>query len=186
MLRAKAVKFKKGEVRARDKILTSTDTVGKLAGIPIVVNFVNASNKSKTLRKVLEKTLGVSARAHVPDYHSNTFRKQQSSYNGIPANQAEAGEKTSGKVALFATCYTNYNEPAVGKDMVAVLEHNGIPVTLVDKEQCCGMPKLELGDLDAVEQAKNVNIPALAAMVDAGWDLISPVPSCTLMFKRRC
>jgi Fe-S oxidoreductase len=184
MLRAKAVKFKKGEVRARDKILTSTDTVGKLAGIPIVVNFVNASNKSKTLRKVLEKTLGVSARAHVPDYHSNTFRKQQSSYNGIAANQAEAGEKTSGKVALFATCYTNYNEPAVGKDMVAVLEHNGIPVTLVDKEQCCGMPKLELGDLDAVEQAKNVNVPALAAMVDAGWDLISPVPSCTLMFKQ--
>jgi len=184
MLRAKAVKFKKGEVRTRDKILTSTDTVGKLAGIPIVVNFVNASNKSKTLRKVLEKTLGVSARAHVPDYHSDTFRKQQSSYNGIAANQAEAGEKTSGKVALFATCYTNYNEPAVGKDMVAVLEHNGIPVTLVDKEQCCGMPKLELGDLDAVEQAKNANVPALAAMVDAGWDLISPVPSCTLMFKQ--
>jgi hypothetical protein len=50
MLRAKAVKFKKGDVRTRDKILTSTDTVGKLAGIPIVVNFVNASNKSKTLR----------------------------------------------------------------------------------------------------------------------------------------
>ena len=184
MLRAKAVKFKKGEVRTRDKILTSTDTVGKLAGIPVVVNFVNASNKNKTLRKVLEKTLGVSARAHVPDYHSNTFRKQQSSYNGIAANQAEAGEKTSGKVALFATCYTNYNEPAVGNDMVAVLEHNGVPVTLVEKEQCCGMPKLELGDLDAVEQAKNVNIPALAAMVDAGWDLISPVPSCTLMFKQ--
>ena len=184
MLRAKAVKFKKGEARTRDKILTSTDTVGKLAGIPIVVNFVNASNKSKTLRTVLEKTLGVSARAHVPDYHSNTFRKQQSSYNGLSAEQAEAGEKTNGKVALFATCYANYNEPAVGKDMVAVLEHNGIPVTLVDKEQCCGMPKLELGDLDAVEQAKNVNVPALAAMVDAGWDLVSPVPSCTLMFKQ--
>ncbi len=184
MLRAKAVKFRKGEVRTRDKILTSTDAVGKLAGIPVVVNFVNASNKSKTLRKVLEKTLGVSARAHVPDYHSNTFRKQQSAHNGLSADQAEAGEKTSGKVALFATCYTNYNEPAVGKDMVAVLEHNGIPVTLVDKEQCCGMPKLELGDLDAVEQAKNVNVPALAAMVDAGWDLISPVPSCTLMFKQ--
>jgi len=184
MLRAKAVKFKKGDVRTRDKILTSTDTVGKLAGIPIVVNFVNASNKSKTLRKVLEKTLGVSARAYVPEYHSNTFRKQESTHHGLSADQAVTGEKTSGKVALFATCYTNYNEPAVGKDMVAVLEHNDIPVTLVDKEQCCGMPKLELGDLDAVEQAKNVNVPALAAMADAGWDLISPVPSCTLMFKQ--
>jgi len=44
MLRAKAVKFQKGDVRKRDKLLTSTDTVGKLAGIPIVVQFVNAAN----------------------------------------------------------------------------------------------------------------------------------------------
>jgi len=184
MLRAKAVKFKKGEVRKRDKILTSTDTVGKLAGIPVVVNFVNASNKNKTLRNVLEKTLGVSARAHVPDYHSNTLEKQQSKHKGLSAEQAKPGEKTNGKVALFGTCYGNYNEPSIGTDMVSVLEHNDIPVTLVEKEQCCGMPKLELGDLDAVEQAKNVNIPALAALVDEGWDLIAPVPSCTLMFKQ--
>ncbi|HBE91225.1 MAG TPA: Fe-S oxidoreductase, partial [Gammaproteobacteria bacterium] len=86
--------------------------------------------------------------------------------------------------ALFATCYGNYNEPAVANDMVAVLEHNDIPVALAEKEQCCGMPKLELGDLKAVQQAKEANIPALAAMVDAGYDLISPVPSCTLMFKQ--
>ncbi len=184
MLRAKAVKFKKGEVRKRDKILTSTDTVGKLAGIPIVVNVVNASNKNSGIRKILEKKLGVSARAHVPEYHSNTFRKQQGSHTGISARVAKPGEKTNGKVALFATCYGNYNEPTVGRDMVSVLEHNGIPVTLLEKEQCCGMPKLELGDLESVEAAKNVNVPALAAMVDAGWDLISPVPSCTLMFKQ--
>jgi len=184
MLRAKAVKFKKGEVRTRDKILTSTDTVGKLAGIPVVVNFVNASNKSGALRNVLEKTLGVSARANVPEYHSDTLEKQYAKYNGLTADQATAGEKTNGKVALFATCYGNYNEPEIGKDMISVLEHNEIPVTLVEKEQCCGMPKLELGDLDAVEKAKNANIPALAALVDAGWDLIAPVPSCTLMFKQ--
>jgi glycerol-3-phosphate dehydrogenase subunit C len=36
MLRAKAVKFRKGETRLRDKVLTSTDLVGSLAGIPVV------------------------------------------------------------------------------------------------------------------------------------------------------
>jgi len=55
MLRAKAVKFKKDEVRRRDRILTSTDSVGKLAGIPIVVNFVNASNKNGTLRQCVKQ-----------------------------------------------------------------------------------------------------------------------------------
>ncbi len=37
MLRAKAVKYKKGETSFRDKLLSSTDAVGKLASIPVVV-----------------------------------------------------------------------------------------------------------------------------------------------------
>jgi len=65
-----------------------------------------------------------------------------------------------------------------------VLEHNGIPVTLVNQEVCCGMPKLELGDLDKVEQAMQFNIPQLVKMVDAGYDITAPVPSCVLMFKK--
>jgi Fe-S oxidoreductase len=46
------------------------------------------------------------------------------------------------------------------------------------------MPKLELGDLEAVQKAKNSNIPELAYWVDMGWDIVTPVPSCTLMFKQ--
>jgi len=74
--------------------------------------------------------------------------------------------------------------PTMDEDLVAVFEHNGIPVTLAEKEACCGMPKLELGDLDAVARAKELNIPLLAAWVDKGWDIVTPVPSCTLMFKQ--
>ena len=69
-------------------------------------------------------------------------------------------------------------------DLVAVYEHNGIEVALAEKEVCCGMPKLELGDLDAVVRAKEINIPVLAAWVDKGWDIVTPIPSCTLMFKQ--
>ena len=95
-----------------------------------------------------------------------------------------ATEKTTGKVAIFATCYGNYNSPQLGEDMVKVLRHNDIPVTLVDQEQCCGMPKLELGDLESVAKAKEVNIPVLSKMVDQGWDIMAPVPSCVLMFRQ--
>ena len=55
---------------------------------------------------------------------------------------------------------------------------------VVKNTVCCGMPKLELGDLDAVETLKNHNIPLLARLVNEGWDIISPVPSCTLQFKQ--
>ena len=87
-------------------------------------------------------------------------------------------------MAIFATCFGNYNEPDLGEDLIKVLRHNGIEVTLVNRERCCGMPKLELGDLRAVEKAKQANIPELDKMVAGGWDIIAPVPSCVLMLRQ--
>jgi len=183
MLRAKAVKFNKTPPRLRDRLLTSTDTVGKLAGIPIVTGAVNAGNRSRAGRKLLQKTLGVHPDAILPGYHGKTLRKSLAGLDEADKTAAAAGP-TRGRVAVFATCYGNYNEPQIGQDLVAVMQHNHIPVTLVDKEQCCGMPKLELGDLESVKAAKEANIPALLALVDAGWDIVAPVPSCVLMFKQ--
>jgi len=183
MLRAKAIKFRKGETKSRDRLLTNTDIVGKLAGIPIVVDIVNAVNTTSLTRKVLDSTLGVHPDAILPKYHSNTLRKRIAKRPKLNV-EANPTATTTGKVALFSTCYGNYNEPQVGEDLVAVLEHNGIPVTIADKERCCGMPKLEIGDLDAVQEAKEANIPQLVKLVDAGWDIIGPVPSCVLMFKQ--
>ncbi|HEX9801753.1 MAG TPA: heterodisulfide reductase-related iron-sulfur binding cluster [Gammaproteobacteria bacterium] len=183
MLRAKAVKFDKGEIKTRDRILTSTDTVGKLAGIPVVAGIVNAANKARPTRKLLEAVLEVHAEARVPEYHANTLRKRLADRIGGTAEGIPAGP-TRGKVALFATCYGNRNEPETGEDLVAVFEHNGIPVTLAEREQCCGMPKLELGDLQAVDRAREINIPQLARLVDEGWDIVAPVPSCALMFRQ--
>ena len=181
MLRAKAVHYKEHGASVRDRVLSSTDAVAKLAGIPIVVNTVNAANKMPVFRKVLDKVLGVHEKAKVPEYHSKTIRKK---YAGYESASFKAGEKTKGKVAVFATCYGNYNEPHMGDDLKAVFEHNDIAIRFVNKEQCCGMPKLELGDLESVAKAKEVNVPELAKLVDAGWDIIAPVPSCVLMFKQ--
>ena len=182
MLRAKSYKFKNGDVKTRDRILTSTDTVGNLAGIPVVAQVVNAANKFGPARKALEMVLGVHADAKLPEYQSNTLRKRLAGHESI-AEAVPAG-RTKGKIAMFATCYTNRNEPGPGEDFVAVYEHNGIPVTIAQKERCCGMPKLELGNLEAVKEAKEFNIPILAKLVDEGWDLTGLVPSCVLMFKQ--
>ena len=183
MLRAKAVRFKKQGASFRDRVLSSTDLVGSLAGIPVVAEVVNAANRSATGRRVLEATLGVHRNAPVPSYHSNTFQKRQARHHG-PELQPVATAETSGKVALFATCYGNRNHPGMNEDLVAVLEHNGIAITTVPDEKCCGMPRLELGDLDSVERLMEHNIPKLAALVDQGWDILIPIPSCALMFKQ--
>jgi len=182
MLRAKAVKAKKGEVRLRDKVLASTDVVGSIAGIPVVAQAVNAINKTETGRKLLDATLGVAVDAPVPDYHSNSARKQLAGRE--LAAPATPTAETRGKVVLFTTCYGNRNEPDLNIDLVEVFEHNGIPVKIVSQEKCCGMPKLELGDLEAVARHKETNIPALKQAIDEGYDIVAPIPSCVLMFKQ--
>ncbi|MBI2308594.1 MAG: Fe-S oxidoreductase [Rhodocyclales bacterium] len=182
MLRAKAVHFKTGQTRLRDKLLTSTDLVGKFCGIPIVAPTVNAVNKVGALRQVAQRVAGIHAEAWLPEFDSRPLRKR---LRQLPADTpGEPAGRTRGKVALFATCYMNRNEPGPGEDFAAVFAHNGIPVTLAVKEQCCGMPKLELGDFESVKKAKEANIPVLAKLVDDGWDLTALIPSCVLMFRQ--
>jgi Fe-S oxidoreductase len=182
MLRAKAAAHRRGEMAASAKILSSTTTLGKFATIPVVVNAVNALNRSPTARKLLEKTLGVHRDARVPAYARPTARKRLKHLDG--AGPAQAAGRTRGKVALFATCYCNYAMPEPVEDLAAVLRHNGIAVTLVAREVCCGMPKFELGDLDAVAKYKQTNIPALAAAIRDGYDITAAIPSCILMFRQ--
>ena len=186
MLRAKAVRFRQGRTSFRDRLLTSTDLVGTLAGIPVVAQVVNAANRIRPARQLLSRTLGVHPDAKLPDYHSDNLRRRVARRR--PADSANlapvATDRTTGKVALFATCYGNRNAPQLGSDLIAVFEHNGIPVRLTPQERCCGMPKMELGDLETVAKLKDFNAPVLAALIDEGYDIVAPIPSCVLMFKQ--
>ena len=182
MLRAKAIKFKQGGVRGGEKFLASTDVHGQFAGIPVVVQTVNAVNKTRLARKAMDKALGVHPEAWMPELATKRFRWSADKQGR--ATVVNNGQRTPGKVAIFATCYVNYNEPGIGHDLIKLLEHNEIPYTIVDKESCCGMPKLELGDLDGVARHKQANMPLLARYAQEGWAIVSAVPSCTLMFKQ--
>ena len=179
MLRAKAVRFRTHPERVpfRDKHIGNTDRMGKLASIPVLTGIVNTVANLPIARKII----GVHPDAVLPKYHSKTLTKRI----GAKSASAEAVpvEGTRGKVAIFGTCYGEYNDPTLGEDLLTVLEHNAIPTRLASGTRCCGMPKMELGDLDTVAKAKEHNIPLLAKLVDEGFDIIAPIPSCNLMFR---
>jgi glycerol-3-phosphate dehydrogenase subunit C len=183
MLRAKAVRRRGEGAPWRDKVLSSTDLVGKIAGIPVIAETVNAINRTAAGRKLLASALDVDPQAPIPQYHSNTLRNQLRKRREPPAPAAPTGTNRD-KVVLFATCYVNRNEPQIGLDLARVFEHNGIEVALAARESCCGMPKLELGDLEAVAAQKAKNVPPLLAMIERGYDIVAPIPSCVLMFKQ--
>jgi Fe-S oxidoreductase len=181
MLRAKAVAFHKQGAKSTDKFMTSTDKVGMFAGIPIVTQAINAVNRTAVARVAQEKLLGLERSAWRPDFATQKFR---SAARTSTAAAVKDGAKTPGKVAIFSTCYVNYNEPGIGHDLIRILEHNEVPYVLAEKEACCGMPKLEIGDLDAVERLKNINVPQLVRLAREGYAILSAIPSCTLMFKQ--
>ncbi len=181
MLRAKAVKYKKVGASFRDKLLSNTDLVGKLATIPVVVQTVNKINKTPVARKLMDSMLGIHADRELPEYDGRHFRSHAQTNDSFVVKN---GAKTPGKVAIYSTCYINYNEPGIGHDLLKILKHNEIPTCLVEKEACCGMPKLELGDLDTVEKLKNENIPHLLKLANEGYAILASVPSCTLMYKQ--
>jgi glycerol-3-phosphate dehydrogenase subunit C len=186
MLRAKATHVRKEGLSLRDRVLAATETVGRIAGIPVVAEAVNAVNRSALGRQVLAKTLGVAPDAPIPEYHSRTARRRlqrRPAVNGATAT-ARPTPETRGQVALFLTCYGNRNEPQLDEDLVAVFEHNAIAVRLLARERCCGMPRLELGDLETVARLKQENIPELKRVIDEGYDIVAPIPSCVLMFKQ--
>jgi Fe-S oxidoreductase len=183
MLRAKAYQFREGKMKHpfRDRALSSTDRNGKLATIPIVVHAVNAGAKSKPLRALGEKVMHVDKEAWVPQFSPRPFRRNAKPSAPHPVRD---GERTPGKVAVYSTCYVNYNEPGIGHDLLKILDHNEVPYVLVEKEACCGMPKLEQGDLKSVQALKEKNIPQLVALAREGYAIVTPVPSCTLMYKQ--
>jgi glycerol-3-phosphate dehydrogenase subunit C len=184
MLRAKAKRFRDQGVGLRDRVLSATDEVGQIAGIPVIAEIVNAANGNDAARLLLEKTLGIARDAPLPRYHSQPARKRLENLRTPAPSSAEPANGTTGKVILYTTCYGNRNLPEMCDDLVAIYRHNGIEVRLASTEKCCGMPKLELGDLQSVAAAKDINVPELARWVEQGYDIIAPVPSCVLMFKQ--
>ena len=183
MLRAKIVSNKKGRTKLRDKLITSTDAIGKVASVPVVFNAVNSVNKNGLARSALERTLGIHKDANLPEYSSASVHKNISTRKKLSVEPVAVGP-TRGKVVLFATCFGKYNSAEMNEDIAAVFEHNGIAVEFLRNEVCCGMPKLEAGNMNAVEQLKSRNIPQLADYVHKGWDIVAPIPSCALMFRQ--
>jgi glycerol-3-phosphate dehydrogenase subunit C len=180
MLRYRAVQHKKGEIPTFwEKQLTSTDRNGHLcAHMPGLANWASDLGNGMT-RAAMEKVAGVDRKAALPKYHRRTLETRAKA--GPPAVNT-AAPAHGRKAALFATCFSNYNNPGIGEAMIRVLAHNGVETEVV-YPGCCGMPKLEHGDIAAVAESARKVSAALKPYIDKGYDVVALVPSCALMLK---
>lgn len=85
---------------------------------------------------------------------------------------------------MFPTCMVEYQNPAVGQDLVKVYERNGVTCDLAEGAGCCGAPWLHAGEFDAFKKQAAKNVARLAEAVRAGNDIVVPQPTCGYVLKR--
>jgi len=179
MLRYRAVEHRKGETGFADRELAKTDRNGKLGTmLNDVANWATKESNGLT-RGVMQATLGIDKRAHLPDFAEMPLTRAVE--NRIPAPNRQA-PGFGRKVALYATCYGNFNDQTPGEAAIKVMAHNGVSVR-VEHPQCCGMPKFENGDLGAVADAAEQVAAHFGPLIDEGYDIVPLTTSCALMLK---
>jgi len=182
MMRADQVRVKAGEVTAKSKLqnqaLARTDLIGKLNVMAApLANKAIATPGSRT-RKIMEKTVGIAAERVLPPYTRQRFS------TWFKKRMPTVAPERQGQVALFPTCLVEYQNPAIGHDLVKVYERNGIECSLPEGEVCCGAPWLHAGDVDNFVEQGRKNIKVLADAVRAGNDVVVPQPTCGYVLKQ--
>ncbi len=161
MLRAKAVKFRKGEVQFPRQAALQHRRHGQARDHPGRGAIRQRREQVRPCaRHSWTDVLGVHKDRVLPEYDEREVPRQRPADASL--SRRATAETRRARSPIFSTCYVNYNEPGIGHDLLKVLEHNEVPAIVVEKEACCGMPKLELGDLEAVARNKDINMPVLA------------------------
>lgn len=180
MLWGKHLKFNRQSAGLRDRLLADVDFMGRLGGM--FAPLTNWALRQPAVRWALEKVMGIHRGRLFPNFHWRSFA---SWFRGMhePNRDDRPAAPAKEKVALFYTCYVNRHDPEIGKATLQVLEKNGIEA-ICPEQECCGMPYFDIGDLETVRRMAQSNLKTLAAAVDAGYKIVSPMPTCSLMLKK--
>jgi Fe-S oxidoreductase len=183
MLRADAMRHKTKQVSLRDRVTTNimgrTDLIGTMASATApLANRVVAAPPGSFVRKAVEKITGVSSVRLLPPYARQRFSTW---FNTRPKLRIT---NRQGRVAIFPTCLVEYQNPAIGHDLVKVYERNGIECSLAAGATCCGAPFLHSGDIDQFGKIAAKNVAALAASVRKGNDIVVAQPTCGYILKK--
>jgi glycerol-3-phosphate dehydrogenase subunit C len=177
MLRYRAVEAKEGKVGFAARQLAKTDRNGRLGcAVAPLANWATDRGNRLT-RRLMEAAAGIHRDAELPKFHRPTLMDRPA-----PAPVNRDAPAFGRKVVIYATCFGNYNGPDIGVAARAVLAANGVETEIV-YPACCGMPQLESGDIAGVAETACAVAAELRGWIDKGYDVVSLVPSCSLMLK---
>jgi glycerol-3-phosphate dehydrogenase subunit C len=174
MTRGKAQQVKKNGIPFVDRLLGNPDLVGKLGSHTSPLS--NWMNQNSASRKLIESAIGIHKDKKLPPFAAQTFAAQFDNQRPAVSGAPNA------KVAFFATCYVNYNQPEIGTDTLEVMARNNVDVVFA-YERCCGMPLWHNGDMDGAIETAKLNVAYLLPFVESGRMVIATNPTCSQMLR---
>lgn len=141
---------------------------------PLSRRTANWANRRGGVRRLLERTVGISRERDLPAFadepFTDWFARQSWPEEGPP-------------VALFADTFNNYQHPETARAAAEFLSRIGFHVHVAEAVLCCGRPLISKGLLaEAREQALQA-VEGLQPFVDRGMPIIGLEPSCILTFR---
>jgi Fe-S oxidoreductase len=170
-----AVRFRRRGKALRDRLLGDPDRAGQLARA--APGLANSANRSRPLRILLEKALGIHRDKLLPDFASQPF-------DAWAEEHGFASREPGGEAVLFQTCFVQHNAPELGRDVLEVLRACQVDVRVVKGLACCGMPAWEHGDLASVRRQARQDLAVLLPYVDKGARVLAVNPTCSMMMRR--
>ena len=175
LIQSARIRYDHTKPKFRDRILASTDLMGKLTRP--VAPIVNGVTGLKIAKSLMDSMLKIDHRRTFPKYSGRSFE-------GWLRSQEKEQAAFSEQVAYFHGCYVNYNNPGLGKDLVKVLNALGVGVQLLDNEKCCGIAMITNGMSEQATRNAAHNIAALKkAVVDKGLTVVTSSSTCTLTLR---
>jgi FAD/FMN-containing dehydrogenase/Fe-S oxidoreductase len=139
-----------------------------------------------------ERLLGISRQRQLPRFAREPFdvwfRRRSGTGDwelgtGGSDSQSLIPKPQTPTVVLFPDTFTNYNDPAIGRAAVRVLEAAGYEVLLPRRPICCGRPKISKGLLAEAKALAMQQLEWLAPYAQAGMPILGLEPSCILTFR---
>lgn len=137
---------------------------------------VNAVNRKKPVKKILEYLLDVDQRRPLPDFASETFEKW------LKKNQPKFADAAGKPVVLLVDIFTNYHEPQVAIAAYQLLSTLNYRVIVPDIRPT-GRPQFSKGFLDKASKICTDNIRFYSTFAEQGIPIVGLEPSEILTLR---
>ena len=168
-----------GRVPISELLVGHVRTLNRIGSLtPGLANFVNSL---PPMRALINRVMHMHPARSMPKFSTSLYRRARTLKRH---DDAAATAASTSRVAMFADCFTTYNESDLGIAALRLLSRLGWDVDL-PRTGCCGRSMISVGMLEQAIETADATIAALRpAILDPNIDAILFVePSCLSAVK---